>query len=708
MLNKFTDAHFKPREIFMNNPLLEKHTLPPFNDIKPEQIEPAVDAIMQSNREAIKALLQQKQFTWQTLLGPLEDLEDRLNSAWSIASQLLAVINSEPLRQAYNACLPKISDYSTEISQNEQLFQAIKQIAENPDFNNLQPVQQKIIQEELRDFHLAGVDLEPTAKKRFAELEKRLSELMNTFNENVLDATQGWSRLVEDETELKGIPLHAQEAAKENAAKKNLKGWLFTLNAPSYLAVMTYAESRALREEMYKAYVTRASDQGPNAGKWDNSAVMQEILQIREELARLLNFKSYAELSLATKTAKHPAEVLQFLNELCEKSRPIAEHEFKELQEFAQKKLGLNHLQPWDMTYASEKLQQEKFNFSDEQLRCYFPEDHVLAGLFNIVNQLFGIHIVEKKGVPIWHNDVRFFEVYDENQNLLGEFYADLYARENKRSGAWMAECRARRRLANGDVQVPIAFLNCNFASPTTEQPALFTHDDVTTLFHEFGHTLHELLSKVDYASASGTSNVPWDVVEVPSQFLENWCWEKKPLQMLAKHYKTGEHLPDDLLKQLRASKTFQIGMQTLRQLEFALFDFRIHMEFDPNKPKQIAQIMQEVRAKTSLYPVPDYNRFERSFSHIFGGGYAAGYYSYKWAEVWASDAFSLFEEQGILDKATGKKFLQQILEKGSSEDPLKMFIAFRGREPQLNALLQHIKRTTIATEGGGMIDNEC
>lgn len=684
----------------MNNPLLEKFSLPPFQAIKPEHIEPAIDHILVQNRSTLAEVLQQNNYSWENLMAPLENLEDHLSKIWSIASHLNAVVNSEALRQIYNQCLAKISDYSTELAQNEQLHQAVQQISQTESFKKLDKIQQKIITDELRDFHLAGVDLEPTAKKRFAELEKRLSELMNKFNENLLDATQNWSRLVTDEAELKGIPEYARLAAQEHAKNKNLSGWLFTLDAPSYLAIMTYAENRSLREEIYQAYVTRASDQGPNAGKWDNTLIMQEILKIRRELAQLLNFKNYAELSLATKTAKSTHEVIEFLNGLVDHARHVAQKEYDEAKQFAQQTLGISDLKPWDLPYVSEQLRQQQFAFSDEEVREYFPEDQVLQGLFAIVQQLFGIKVKERKEVSTWHPDVRFFEVYDEHNNLLGQFYADFYARENKRGGAWMEECRARRRLTNGAIQTPIAFLTCNFARPVANKPALFTHDDVLTVFHEFGHTLHQLLSQIDYASASGINNVPWDVVEVPSQFLENWCWEQPALEILAKHFKTGAPFPAELLQKLRASKNFQVGMQTLRQLEFALFDFRLHLEFDPQHPNQIYQVLNEVRSQTGLYPIPAYNRFPHSFSHIFGGGYAAGYYSYKWAEVWASDAFSLFEENGILDRASGRKFLNNILAKGSSEDPAQLFIAFRGRPPQLEALLRHMNSSPSLLAG--------
>lgn len=668
----------------------QKNSLPAFSQIKPETIELTLDRLLAKNRASIAQLLVQKKFSWNNLIEPLEDLDEALSSFWLNVSHLNAVINSPALRDAYNKCLPKIIEYHTEISQNEKLFQAIKSIADNEDFKKLNSVQQKIIRDELRDFHLAGVDLPPEKKQRFAELEKRLSELMNKFEENLLDATHGWNRLVQDQTELAGIPDHAIQTALENAQQKNLSGWLFTLDAPSFSAIMTYADSRKLREEMYQAYITRASDQGPNAGKWDNSQIMQDIMQIRLELAKLLGFKNYAELSLATKTAKNTDEVLNFLQQLIDYCLPIAKKEFAELQQFAKNNLQLDELQAWDVSYASEKLSQAKYAISEEQLRPYFPEDQVLQGMFAVVNKLFNIYVKERSNVDTWHPDVRFFEIYDDQNNLLGQFYADLYARESKRGGAWMEKSRSRR-LANGELQTPIAFLTCNFARPVGDKPALFVHDDVLTLFHEFGHTLHELLSKVNYPAASGTSNVPWDVVEMPSQFMENWCWEKEGLALFAKHYQSNESFPEDLFTKLLATKIFHSGMQALRQLEFALFDFRLHVEFDLAQTQQIQSIINNVRQQLALYPVPKYNRFQHGFAHIFGSSYAAGYYSYKWAEVWSSDAFAKFEEEGIFNQQTGRKFLETILEKGSSYDAMEMFIAFRGRPPKIDALLRHM-----------------
>jgi oligopeptidase A len=693
----------------MDNPLLQLSAkkLPPFDEIKPDHIQPAVSCIINENKQKIAELLQQPHFTWENLIQPFEELDDRLDYVWSVVTHLNAVANSEPLRNAYNVCLPKITGYATEIAQNLQLYAAIKTLLVDSQ-QNLDAIQTKILKEELRDFHLSGADLPPDQKQRFAQLETCLSALTNKFEENLLDATQGWSRLIVDPKDLAGIPSTAIQAAFETAQQKKLQGWFFTLEAPSYLAVVSYADSRSLRQEIYTAYCTRASDAGPNAKRWDNTPVMQEILEIRYEMAKLLGFENYAELSLATKTAKNTQEVIDFLDALATYALPIAQREFSELSQFGKEHFGIDQIQAWDVSYLAEKLRQHRFAISEEQLRPYFPIDQVLFGLFHIVKRLFNIHIREKKDITTWNPDVKFFEIYDEKQELLGQFYLDLYARENKRSGAWMDECRVRRRLTSNQIQTPVAFLTCNFSPPVGKDPALLTHDDVLTLFHEFGHGLHQLLSKVDYADATGTQNVPWDVVEFPSQFLENWCWEEPALELIGKHYQTGQSISPDLVRKLRATRNFHAGMQTLRQLEFALFDFRLHMEFTPQQEQQITRILQEVRAKLMLYPIPSFNRFEHSFTHIFASSYAAGYYSYKWAEVWASDAFSQFEKKGIFDEKTGKAFLEKILAKGSSEDPLQMFIDFQGRPPQINALLTHMGGivTTEVMEGDTGISN--
>jgi oligopeptidase A len=694
----------------MNNPLLEQAALPCFSKIQPEHITPAIDQILTENRVQVENILKQKApFTWQNLMQPLEGLEDRLNSTWAIVSHLNAVANSEVIREAYRMCLPKISEYSTEMAHNKKLYNAVKSLAEGPDYDKLDPVQKKIIRDELRDFHLAGVDLSAEDKHRFRHHQKLLSKLMGQFEDNVLDATQGWTHLVTNIQELAGLPKRAVNAARTLAEQKNLSGWLFTLDVPSFITVMTHADSRELRKEIYTAYLTRASDQGPNAGKWDNSQLMEDILTLRREIAKMLGFNNYAEMSLVTKSASSSQHVLDFLKELARHALPRAKRESAELSHFARQKYGIEHLEAWDIAYFTEKLRQHKFTLSEEELRIYFPEEHVLTGLFTITQRLFGMSVKEIPNAEVWHNDVRFFEIYDSENNVRGQFYLDLYARPNKRGGAWMEECRTHRRLPNGEIQNTIAFITCNFSAPVKPDPSLLSHEEVLTLFHEFGHALHHMLTQIDYADASGGSGVPWDVIEFPSQFMENWGWEKAALDLIAKHYQTGEVFPAELFERLRAVEHFQAGLQMMRQLEFGLFDFRLHHEYDPDQKDQVQKILDEVRAKCSVLPIPSFNRFQHSFSHIFGtNAYAAGYYSYKWAEVMSSDAFSKFEEKGIFDRKTGEEFLHLILEKGGSEDPIKLFVDFRGREPRIDALLRHMGQfATEVGEGQEHIESE-
>lgn len=681
---------------------LSHRSLPSFAEIKANDIEPAIRQILAENRLRLKKILQQQPpYTWDNLMQPLEELDDRLNYVWATVGHLNGVMNTDAIRDAYNICLPLITEYATDISHNKALYQAIKALAESDAWSALDLAQQKIISNELRDFHLAGINLSPLEKRRFRYLQQRLSKLMNKFEENLLDATEGWVRLVIDPDELTGLPDYAIAAAKELAEQQQLSGWLFSLDLPSYLSIMTYADSATLRAEMYHAYVTRASEQNPNGGRWDNSQIMQQILQTRHEIALLLGYQNYAELSLATKTAQSTSEVINFLQELAKYSLPKAQKEYQELQDFAHSQYGVKQLQPWDIIYYSEKLRQHQFSVSDEILRPYFPVDQVLQGMFDIVERLFGMTITASNDAPVWHEDVRFFRLYDQQHQLRGEFYLDLYARQHKRGGAWMEEGRSRRRLANGQIQTPITYLNCNFSRPVGNEPALLTHDDVLTLLHEFGHGLQHLLTQIDHAPVSGTNGVPWDCVEFPSQFMENWAWEKEALRLLTRHYQTGETLPDNLFQQLRQSKQFQAGMQMVRQLEFGLFDFRLHMEFDPNASQQIQSILDQVRAQLAVYPVPHYNRFQHSFSHIFGSSYGAGYYSYKWAEVLASDAFEKFAESNIFDRATGELFLKTILEQGGAQDPIKLFVDFRGRKPSIASLLKHMDRYLLDTQEG-------
>ena len=528
------------------------------------------------------------------------------------------------------------------------------------------------------------------AQQRYGEIQARLSELASRFSNNVLDATQGWHKLVTDEAELAGLPASAQAAARQMAELKGKEGWLFTLDIPSYLPVMMYADSRALRAELYEAFTTRASDQGPNAGKWDNSAIMTELLTLRRELARLLGFANYAELSLATKMADKPEQVVDFLTDLAAKSLPQGKAELEEIRAFAAEQHGQDELAAWDLAYYAEKLKQHKFSVSDEQLRPYFPAGRVVKGLFEVVKRVFGMKVRERLGIDTWHPDVRFYDIFDADDELRGSFYLDLYAREHKQGGAWMDVCLGRRYRQDGSLQKPVAYLTCNFNGPVDGKPALFTHNEVVTLFHEFGHGIHHMLTRIDVAGVAGINGVAWDAVELPSQFLENWCWESEALAFISGHYETGEPLPADLLEKMLTARNFQAAMQMLRQLEFALFDFRLHQTFDPTRADQIPALLDEVRSQVAVMTPPAFNRFQHSFSHIFAGGYAAGYYSYKWAEVLSADAFSRFEEEGIFNPATGHSFLKNILEKGGSREPMELFRAFRGREPQVDALLRH------------------
>lgn len=675
----------------MSNPLLEMKGLPPFSAIKPSHIEPAIDTLLVENREKLQQLLNQgAPFSWQSLVAAQEDMEDRLSRLWSPVSHLNSVMNSDELREAYNACLPKISEYGTEMGQNLELYRAYKSIADGDEYQKLDTAQKKVIDNVLRDFHLSGVDLSEDKKTRYKEIKQRLSQLTTKFEENILDATHAWHKPVTDESLLKGLPESAIAMAKQAAEEKQLDGWLFTLDFPSYYAVMSYADDRELREEMHQAYVTRASDQGPNAGQWDNSEVMDEILALRHELANLLGFKNYAERSLATKMAESTDQVLSFLNDLAKRSRSMAEKELSELNEFAKQHHAIEDLQPWDLTYYSEKLRQHTYSISQQELKPYFPETKVIPGMFEVVKRLYGLQIKEVDQVDTWHDDVLFYEIRDAENNLRGQFYLDLYTRPKKRGGAWMDDCVGRRKLADNSIQIPVAYLTCNLTPPIGDDPALFTHDEVITLFHEFGHGLHHMLTRVDYIDVSGINGVAWDAVELPSQFMENWCWEREALNVIAGHYQTNEPMPDELYQRMYAAKNFQAGMQMIRQLEFSIFDLRLHAEYDPVEGAHVQQILDEVRKEISVVTPAPYNRFQHGFSHIFAGGYAAGYYSYKWAEVLSADAFSSFEEKGIFDEATGQHFMKTVLEQGGTREPMALFVEFRGREPQIDALLRH------------------
>ena len=673
----------------MQNPLLHPQQLPPFSQIKVDQIEPAIDALIEENRQLVNALTETEQdHDWDSFVQRLEDTSDKLSYAWSIASHLNGVMNSDELRQAYNACLPKLSAYWTEMGQHKGLFSGYEALAKSEHFASLDKAQQKVLQNTLRDFKLSGIALPEAEQQRYAEIQQRLSELTNTFSENVLDATQGWYFHTEDPSDLQGLPDDAIEAAANAAKTRELDGWVITLDFPSYYAVMTYANNSAVREQLYRAYSTRASDQGPDAGRWDNGPIMNEILALRQELAKLLGFTTYADLSLATKMAENGDQVIGFLNDLAEKSRPVAEQDLADLTAFAKELDGTEQLMPWDVSYYAEKLKQSRYQVSQQQLRPYFPLPKVLNGLFGIVERLFGIRIEEQADADTWHDDVRFFRLSRDGETL-AYCYLDPFARSNKRGGAWMADCRDRRRLADGQIQLPVAYLVCNFTPPVGNKPALLTHDEVTTLFHEFGHGLHHMLTRVNYPEVSGINGVAWDAVELPSQFLENWCWEPEGLALMSGHYETNEPLPNELLENMLAAKHFQAGMMMVRQLEFSLFDFKLHQCFEAGVT-DVQQVLDEVRKQVAVMTPPKENRFQHSFGHIFSGGYAAGYYSYKWAEVLSADAFSRFEEDGVFSPTAGEAFRSNILEKGGSAEPMELFVAFRGREPKVDALLRH------------------
>ncbi|MCG8042163.1 MAG: oligopeptidase A [Candidatus Thiodiazotropha endolucinida] len=671
----------------MTNALLDMTGLPPFSRIEPPMVEPAIDALLQANRQTMESLLNTiASPSWGNFVEPLEVAEDRLSRTWSPVSHMNSVVNHDELREVYNACLPKLSDYATEVGQNRKLCEAYKKVAEQADLDD---AQKKMLENTLLEFRLSGVDLPEDKKQRFKEISQSLSKLTTKFEENLLDATNAWSKLISDPEQLAGLPESAMALAKQTAEQREQQGWLLTLEFPSYFPVMTYADRRELRRELYEAYATRASDCGPHAGKWDNSEVMEQILALRHEQAQLLGYNNYAERSLARKMARTTEEVMSFLTDLAQRSKAQAERELDELTQFASENYGIDQLEAWDIGYYSEKLRQHRHAISQEELKPYFPETRVIPGMFAVVERLYGIRIQSVEGVDTWHPDVRFYEIRDKQNQLRGQFYLDLYARPKKRGGAWMDEC-ATRFFSDSVDQVPVAYLTCNFSPPVADQPALFTHDEVETLFHEFGHGLHHMLTRIDYPAVAGINGVAWDAVELPSQFMENWCWEQQALELISGHVESGEPIPDELFQRLHGAKNFQSAMQMVRQLEFSIFDFRIHQEYDPDQGGRIYQILDQVREQVSVIKPPSWNRFPHGFSHIFAGGYAAGYYSYKWAEVLSADAFSRFEEQGIFSEEAGQAFLQEILEQGGSKDAMELFVAFRGREPQIEPLLRH------------------
>ncbi|PID60502.1 MAG: oligopeptidase A [Gammaproteobacteria bacterium] len=694
---------------------------PDWNAIDVAKIEPELDRLITAYRDVVAGVEHQDAPTWDSLVQPLVEAQQALLRFWSPISHLNAVVNNEALREVYNRSVPRLSALWTELGQNAALQKSMQRLADSEEFASLSPARQQQIRHELRDFELGGVALPEDEKARFSELAQSLSLLQTAFADNVLDATNAWEKWITDVSDLAGLPDSAVAAARQRAERKRAtqsngeegdsspdagieagdsaastvpagegaEEWLINLEFPSYIAVMTYADNRELRQEIYTAFVTRASELGPDAGRFDNGETMQKILMQRAEIAKLLGFANAAELSMVKKMVETPEQVLGFLEELAEKSLPQARAEMAELEAFAAEHLGLDSLQAWDVPYASDKLKQHKHDLSDEDLKPYFPASRVVPGLFAVVGRLFGLRIEPVEGAEVYHPDVTLHAVFDRNGERRGEFYFDNHAREKKRGGAWMDVCTDRVRLDAG-VQLPIAYLTCNLTPPVGDDPALLTHAEVTTLFHEFGHGLHHMLTRIDAGGVSGINGVEWDAVELPSQFLENWCWERESIDMMSGHYQTGEKIPDELLARLQAAKNFQSGMQMVRQLEFALFDMHIHIDSTPEAAADIQGTLDRVRRRVAVLPVPDFNRFQHSFSHIFAGGYAAGYFSYKWAEVLSADAFALFEEKGIFDAATGEAFLTEILEVGGSRPAMVSFEAFRGRKPEVDALLRH------------------
>jgi oligopeptidase A len=662
-------------------------TLPQFTRITLTEVEADLDALLTDNRAKIEALTSNSldHISWANFAAPMETLSDELNQFWSPIGHLNMVQNTAELRDVYNACLPKLTQYFTDLGQNKALYQAYKKLAEQ--VSVLDMAQQEALRQNIRSFELSGVALEGEEKQRYGEISNRLSELSSKFGENVLDATRAWSKLITKESELAGLPESALAQAKQMAAAKEQEGWLFTLDAPSFMPVMSYADNRELRFEMYQAFATRASNQGPNANEFDNAPLIDEMLALKKEKAGILGFDNYAELSVATKMADDGQQVIDFLEDLAKKSKPAAEQDLAELSLYVETEFSVTELEAWDVGYYSEKLREHKYAISQEVLRPYFPIDKALAGLFKVANSLFEVEIREEETFDTYHEDVKLFTVSKAGVDL-ARFYLDPFAREGKRGGAWMDDCRSRYRMEDGRLQLPVAYLVCNFTTPIEGKPSLLTHDELTTLFHEFGHGLHHMLTQVEVLDVSGISGVAWDAVELPSQFMENWCWQEEALAFIACHHETGETLPAELLEKMLAAKNFHAAMQMVRQLEFSLFDFRLHREYQEGTDVQ--SLLNEVRSGVSVVKAPEFNRFQTAFSHIFAGGYSAGYYSYKWAEVLSADAFSKFEEEGIFNLETGLAFRDAVLANGGSRPAADLFAAFRGREPSIDALLRH------------------
>jgi oligopeptidase A len=670
----------------MSNPLLDFSTLPRFAAIRAEHVGPAVDRLIDGGRGTIERLASLEVApTWENFVEPLDDANEKLARMWAQVSHLNAVLNSPELRAAYNASLPRITQYFSEQGQDQRLHAGFKALRASSAFEAYPPARKRHVDNELRDFRLGGAELPPPEKARFLAIQEELAKLASRFQDNVLDATNDFGLFVTDEAELSGIPQDVRDTAREAAAKEGREGWKLTLHMPCFQPVMQYADHHGLRERMYRGYVTRASEFG--RAEWDNTANIRRLLELRGEAARMLGYASFADVSLATKMAASPGEALEFLDDLARRSKPFAERDIEELRAFARESLNLADVRASDLSYVSEKLRQSRYSFSDQEVKQYFPEGEVIAGMFRVVETIYGLKI-RRAEAETWHPTVRFYEIGDAAGGRIGQFYLDLYARESKRGGAWM-DVAVNRRRHGSRVQTPVAFLTCNFSAPVGARPALFTHSEVNTLFHEFGHGLHQLLTQVDVLGVTGINGVEWDAVELPSQFMENFCWEWEVVAPMTRHVETGERIPRALFDRMIAAKNFQSGMQFVRQLEFALFDMHLHFDFDPARG-DVLKLLESVRARVSVTPAPDYNRFANQFSHIFAGGYAAGYYSYKWAEVLSSDAYGAFEEEGVLNPEIGAKFLREVLASGGSRPALESFVAFRGRKPQIDALLRH------------------
>jgi oligopeptidase A len=671
----------------VNNPLLQIDSLPDFRRIEAAHARPALEKVLSENRARLAELTVQSNPTFASLVVPVEELSYRLSRVWSPIGHLNAVANSAAMREAYNECVPLLTAYTSELGQNAALSAAYAHVLRH-EGDRLDPTQIKLVENALRDFRLAGVDLPAERKTRYREVMQRLAQLGTKFSENVLDAGRAYTRAVTDGAELAGLPSNAIDRAAADAREANQPGWLFKLDQPTYMTVMTSAESERLRRDIYEAWVTRGSDLGPSAGRFDNGPIISELLPLRHELAQLLGFQSYAEYALATRMAKNPRQVTSFLDDLARRCLPAGRQEFSDLEEFAGRKLNA-----WDVAFYSEKLQESRFKVSQEALRPYFPLPKVLAGLFALTERLYGITVRERDGVSVWHPSVRYYDLLDSGAKLVAGFYLDPYARGEKRSGAWMDECVVAKELPSGKA-LPVAQLVCNFTTPVGSTPSLLTHDEVTTLFHEFGHGLHHMLTQVAYPSIAGINGVSWDAVELPSQFMENFVWRREVLPLISAHVVTGEPLPVDALQRLLGTRTFNAALDTLRQIELASFDFEIHANFDPALGAKVAETLAGVRSRVAVVPAASFNRMQSSFAHIFAGGYAAGYYSYKWAEVLAADAFEAFEEAGVFDTLTAARFRDSILARGGSLDAMDAFVRFRGRGPDVRPLL---KQTGIA-----------